>query len=51
MNTKQRILGIRLSDKLRQHPGYARSIGVDVINGSSKTGGGFKHGSPCSDRR
>ena len=32
MNPKQRILAIKLSEKLAKNPEYARTIGVEIIN-------------------
>ena len=32
MNPKQRILAIKLSEKLAKNPEYARTIGVEITN-------------------
>ncbi len=32
MSPRQKILAIRLTDKLAKNPGYARTIGVEIIN-------------------
>ena len=32
MNPRQKILAIRLTDKLAKNPDYARTIGVEIIN-------------------
>ena len=32
MNPRQRILAIRLTDKLAKNPEYARTVGIKIIN-------------------
>ena len=32
MSPRQRMLAIRLTDKLAKNPEYARTIGVEIIN-------------------
>lgn len=32
MNTRQRMLAIRLTEKLAKNPDYARTIGVEITN-------------------
>ncbi len=32
MNPRQRMLAIRLTEKLAKNPEYARTIGVEIIN-------------------
>lgn len=32
MSPRQKILAIRLTDKLAKNPDYARTIGVEIIN-------------------
>lgn len=32
MNPRQRILAVRLTEKLEKNPEYARNIGVEIIN-------------------
>ena len=32
MNPRQRLLAIRLTEKLAKNPDYARTIGVEIIN-------------------
>ena len=32
MNPRQRILAIKLTEKLAKNPEYARTIGVEIIN-------------------
>ena len=32
MNPRQRILAVRLTEKLAKNPEYARTIGVEIIN-------------------
>ncbi len=32
MSPRQKILAIRLTDKLAKNPEYARTIGVEIIN-------------------
>lgn len=32
MNPRQRMLAVRLTEKLRKNPDYARTIGVEIIN-------------------
>ena len=31
MNIKQRILAIKLSDKIRKNPSFAKELGVEVV--------------------
>lgn len=37
MNPRQRMLAIRLTEKLAKNPDYARTIGVEIINQKEKT--------------
>lgn len=39
MSPRQKILAIRLTDKLTKNPGYARNLGVEIINKKQKGGG------------
>lgn len=32
MSTRERILTIRLIEKLQGNPGYARKLGIEVVN-------------------
>lgn len=32
MNVKQRIMGIRLADKLQRQPQYAEALGISISN-------------------
>lgn len=32
MNPRQRMLAVRLTEKLTKNPEYARTIGVEIIN-------------------
>lgn len=50
MNTKQRILGIKIAEKLGKHPDYARTLGVSIIIRSNKSKGELVHESPCESR-
>ena len=50
MNTKQRILGITLAEKLRRHPEYAKAIGVSVKDGLNRREGGNRNESARGDR-
>ncbi len=36
MSPKQRILAIRLTEKLAKNPDYARTIGLEIINKNKK---------------
>ena len=38
MSLRQRMLAIRLTEKLTKNPDYARTIGVEITN--TKKGGG-----------
>ena len=37
MNPRQRMLTIRLTEKLAKNPGYTRTIGVEIVNQKEKT--------------
>lgn len=36
MNPRQRMLAVRLTEKLEKNPEYARTVGVEIINNSKK---------------
>lgn len=36
MNPRQRMLAIRLTEKLTKNPEYARTVGVKIINKTKK---------------
>ena len=38
MNPRQRMLAIRLTDKLAKNPEYARTIGVEIVNNKKSEG-------------
>ena len=39
MNTKQRILSIRLAEKISSQPDFAKAIGISVIQKVNEKGG------------
>ena len=38
MNPRQRILAIKLTEKLAKNPEYARTIGVEIVNKKKSEG-------------
>ena len=38
MNPRQRMLAIKLTEKLAKNPDYARTIGVEIINNKKEAG-------------
>lgn len=37
MNPKQRILTLRLAQRIRKNPAYAKAIGIEIKNEKSNT--------------
>lgn len=50
MNTNQRMRSIRLADKIKLQPEYAKTIGVSVIFSERIREGEFNHEGSCRNR-
>lgn len=51
MNTKQRMMSIRLADIIKKQPEYARAIGIYVIHDLQTSEGGDYCECSCGNRR